>query len=64
MATVLRWAQPWAVAGDSAGGYLATLACLRLRDVPADTQKSGWADGSLRADGHEISGLVVTRSSG
>lgn len=24
--------QPWAVAGDSAGGYLATMACLRLRD--------------------------------
>ena len=33
MAAVLRWARPWAVAGDSAGGYLATLACLRLRDA-------------------------------
>ncbi|MFI6817712.1 alpha/beta hydrolase [Nonomuraea sp. NPDC050328] len=30
---VLRWAKPWAVAGDSAGGYLATMACLRLRDA-------------------------------
>ncbi|WP_371778241.1 alpha/beta hydrolase [Streptosporangium subroseum] len=29
---VLRWAKPSAVAGDSAGGYLATMACLRLRD--------------------------------
>jgi acetyl esterase len=29
---VLRWARPVAVAGDSAGGYLATMACLRLRD--------------------------------
>ncbi|MET7464962.1 alpha/beta hydrolase [Nonomuraea sp. NPDC005501] len=29
---VLRWARPAAVAGDSAGGYLATMACLRLRD--------------------------------
>lgn len=33
VAAVLRWARPWAVAGDSAGGYLATLACLRLRDA-------------------------------
>lgn len=36
---VLRWARPVGVAGDSAGGYLATMACLRLRDsgeeVPA-----------------------------
>ncbi|GAA0406347.1 hypothetical protein GCM10009530_68180 [Microbispora corallina] len=31
-AAVLRWARPAAVAGDSAGGYLATMACLRLRD--------------------------------
>jgi acetyl esterase len=30
---VLRWAAPVAVAGDSAGGYLATMACLRLRDA-------------------------------
>ncbi|MEV4575321.1 alpha/beta hydrolase [Nonomuraea jabiensis] len=30
---VLRWARPAAVAGDSAGGYLATMACLRLRDA-------------------------------
>ncbi|RKN21199.1 alpha/beta hydrolase [Micromonospora musae] len=30
---VLRWARPVAVAGDSAGGYLATMACLRLRDA-------------------------------
>ncbi|MBF9134286.1 alpha/beta hydrolase [Plantactinospora sp. S1510] len=29
---VLRWSGPVAVAGDSAGGYLATMACLRLRD--------------------------------
>jgi acetyl esterase len=29
---VLRWARPVAVAGDSSGGYLATMACLRLRD--------------------------------
>jgi acetyl esterase len=29
---VLRWAGPVAVAGDSAGGYLAAMACLRLRD--------------------------------
>ncbi|WP_326823839.1 alpha/beta hydrolase [Streptosporangium sp. NBC_01756] len=29
---VLGWARPVAVAGDSAGGYLATMACLRLRD--------------------------------
>jgi acetyl esterase len=39
VAAVLRWARPAAVAGDSAGGYLATMACLRLRDegdpVPA-----------------------------
>lgn len=31
-AEVLRWAAPVAVAGDSSGGYLATMACLRLRD--------------------------------
>ncbi|MEV4215987.1 alpha/beta hydrolase [Micromonospora sp. NPDC049662] len=31
--SVLRWARPAAVAGDSAGGYLATMACLRLRDA-------------------------------
>jgi acetyl esterase len=31
--SVLRWARPSAVAGDSAGGYLATMACLRLRDA-------------------------------
>ncbi|MCX5122108.1 alpha/beta hydrolase [Micromonospora sp. NBC_00362] len=30
---VLRWARPAAVAGDSAGGYLATMACLWLRDA-------------------------------
>ncbi|MFI6604098.1 alpha/beta hydrolase [Nonomuraea sp. NPDC050536] len=30
---VLRWARPVGVAGDSAGGYLATMACLRLRDA-------------------------------
>jgi len=29
---VIRWARPTAVAGDSSGGYLATMACLRLRD--------------------------------
>ncbi|GGS81215.1 alpha/beta hydrolase [Nonomuraea spiralis] len=29
---VLRWARPVAVAGDSAGAYLATMACLALRD--------------------------------
>jgi acetyl esterase len=29
---VLRWARPAAVAGDSAGGFLATAACLVLRD--------------------------------
>lgn len=29
---VLRWAKPMAVMGDSAGGYLAIMACLRLRD--------------------------------
>ena len=33
VAAVLRWAAPVAVAGDSAGGYLATMACLRLRDA-------------------------------
>ncbi|GAA2275876.1 alpha/beta hydrolase [Nonomuraea roseoviolacea subsp. roseoviolacea] len=33
VAAVLRWARPAAVAGDSAGGYLATMACLRLRDA-------------------------------
>ncbi|WP_207915103.1 alpha/beta hydrolase [Micromonospora sp. 15K316] len=33
VAAVLRWARPVAVAGDSAGGYLATMACLRLRDA-------------------------------
>ncbi|MFI6263055.1 alpha/beta hydrolase [Micromonospora sp. NPDC051006] len=33
VAAVLRWARPFAVAGDSAGGYLATMACLRLRDA-------------------------------
>ncbi|MGV9385539.1 alpha/beta hydrolase [Nonomuraea sp. NPDC003707] len=32
MTAVLRWARPAAVAGDSAGGHLATMACLRLRD--------------------------------
>jgi len=32
-AAVLHWARPSAVAGDSAGGYLATMACLRLRDA-------------------------------
>ncbi|WP_218004426.1 alpha/beta hydrolase [Microtetraspora niveoalba] len=32
VAAVVRWARPTAVAGDSAGGYLATMACLRLRD--------------------------------
>lgn len=32
---VLRWARPVAVAGDSSGGYLATMACLRLRDEGA-----------------------------
>ncbi|GII56212.1 hypothetical protein Pth03_46010 [Planotetraspora thailandica] len=31
-AEVLRRYEPVAVAGDSAGGYLATMACLRLRD--------------------------------
>jgi acetyl esterase len=30
---VLRWGEPTAVAGDSAGGYLATMACMRLRDA-------------------------------
>ncbi|NUP63417.1 MAG: alpha/beta hydrolase [Nonomuraea sp.] len=30
---VIRWARPVAVAGDSAGGYLATMACLSLRDA-------------------------------
>ncbi|WP_250572902.1 alpha/beta hydrolase [Nonomuraea sediminis] len=30
---VLRWARPVGVAGDSAGGYLATMACLRLWDA-------------------------------
>ncbi|WP_219506047.1 alpha/beta hydrolase [Nonomuraea ceibae] len=30
---VLRWSRPAAVAGDSAGGYLASMACLRLRDA-------------------------------
>ncbi|WP_214412595.1 alpha/beta hydrolase [Sphaerisporangium fuscum] len=30
---VLREARPVAVAGDSAGGHLATMACLRLRDA-------------------------------
>ncbi|MGW5350362.1 alpha/beta hydrolase [Streptomyces sp. NPDC004031] len=29
---VLRWARPAAVAGDSAGGFLAAAACLALRD--------------------------------
>jgi acetyl esterase len=29
---VLRWARPTAVVGDSAGGFLATAACLALRD--------------------------------
>ncbi|WP_431900049.1 alpha/beta hydrolase [Nonomuraea sp. bgisy101] len=29
---VLRWTRPVAVAGDSSGGYLATMACMRLRD--------------------------------
>ncbi|WP_218129107.1 alpha/beta hydrolase [Nonomuraea maritima] len=33
VAAVLRWARPAAVAGDSAGGCLATMACLRLRDA-------------------------------
>ncbi|MET8052157.1 alpha/beta hydrolase [Streptosporangium sp. NPDC005286] len=33
VAEVVRWAGPVAVAGDSAGGYLATMACLRLRDA-------------------------------
>ncbi|WP_433429866.1 alpha/beta hydrolase [Nonomuraea sp. CA-141351] len=33
VAAVLRWSHPAAVAGDSAGGYLATMACLRLRDA-------------------------------
>lgn len=33
VAEVVRWAQPVAIAGDSAGGYLATMACLRLRDA-------------------------------
>ncbi|NRQ32922.1 alpha/beta hydrolase [Nonomuraea sp. NN258] len=33
VAAVLRWARPAAVAGDSSGGYLATMACLRLRDA-------------------------------
>jgi acetyl esterase len=32
-AEVIAWAGPWAVAGDSAGGHLATLACLKLRDA-------------------------------
>ncbi|MER6944512.1 alpha/beta hydrolase [Nonomuraea sp. NPDC000554] len=32
-AEVIRWARPDAVAGDSAGGYLATMACLLLRDA-------------------------------
>ncbi|MCC5580200.1 alpha/beta hydrolase [Microtetraspora sp. AC03309] len=30
---VVRRAKPVAVAGDSAGGYLATMACMRLRDA-------------------------------
>ncbi|MFI7136171.1 alpha/beta hydrolase [Nonomuraea sp. NPDC050153] len=33
VAAVLRWSRPAAVAGDSAGGYLATMACLWLRDA-------------------------------
>lgn len=33
VAAVLRWARPAAVAGDSSGGYLVTMACLRLRDA-------------------------------
>ncbi|MEV0197855.1 alpha/beta hydrolase [Nonomuraea sp. NPDC050691] len=33
VAAVLRWARPAAVAGDSAGGCLATMACLRLREA-------------------------------
>jgi acetyl esterase len=33
VAAVVRWSRPAAVAGDSAGGYLATMACLRLRDA-------------------------------
>ncbi|MEU6246585.1 alpha/beta hydrolase [Glycomyces sp. NPDC047010] len=32
VAAVLHWARPWAVAGDSAGGFLAAMACIRLRD--------------------------------
>ncbi|MCW3840397.1 alpha/beta hydrolase [Micromonospora yasonensis] len=28
----MRWARPTAVAGDSPGGYLAAMACMRLRD--------------------------------
>ncbi|WP_235854778.1 alpha/beta hydrolase [Nonomuraea aridisoli] len=32
VAAVLRRTRPVAVAGDSAGAHLATLACLRLRD--------------------------------
>ncbi|MET8864139.1 alpha/beta hydrolase [Nonomuraea sp. NPDC004580] len=31
VAAILRWSAPAAVAGDSAGGYLASMACLRLR---------------------------------
>ncbi|GAB4057625.1 alpha/beta hydrolase [Catellatospora paridis] len=31
--SVLEWVRPHLVAGDSAGGYLATMACSRLRDA-------------------------------
>lgn len=34
------------------------------RPLPADTKKSGLADSSLRAGGHENSGSAVTGSSG
>jgi acetyl esterase len=33
VAEVIRWARPDGVVGDSAGGYLVTAACLRLRDA-------------------------------
>lgn len=57
VAAVLRWARPAAVAGDSAGGYLATMACMRLRDE-GDAYARRLAAAGVRVVHRQEPGLV------